>query len=221
MLGILFKDHRKDVHYHLNVCTTKHTTPGIVKQYFISPRSEMFFIIALDSPIQEWESIYQSPFTLTVDTKLREFQWKLTHNILPTNVLLHRMTPPRVPSSACTFCKNEEESLLHLFCNCKHVKGFWNTFIEKLGKPLGLRTPLNPEFILLGSSDLSKLLNFLILVAKRYIYIARCNSKELYFTNFTDFVQNIQKIEFYIANRKNKLDLHIKKWGKYLQIVGL
>ena len=219
MLGILFKHHDRSTHYHLNQCTTKRTVPGIVKQYFISPRSEIFFINALDSTTLDWEYIYQLPYKLTLDTKLREFHWKLTHNILPTNVLLHKMTPPRVPSSACTFCKDEEESILHLFCNCNHVKVFWNTFTENLGKRLGLKTPLNPELILLGSPKLPKLLNVLILVAKRYIYKARCNSKELYFTNFTDFVQNVQKIEFYIPNRKNKLDIHIK-WGKYFQIVG-
>jgi len=34
----------------------------------------------------EWKEIYSPPFTVTHDTKIREFQYKLLHNIVFTNV---------------------------------------------------------------------------------------------------------------------------------------
>ena len=112
------------------------------------------------------------------------------------------MSPPRVPSSACTFCAQEEETLLHLLFNCNHVSRFWKIFIDTFGKGLGFQTPLNPETVLLGNSQFPKIANFLLLVAKRYIYSVRCNKKELHFANYMNYVQQVQKTEFFIANRK-------------------
>ena len=61
----------------------------------------------------KWSLVFKVPFTCTVDTKLRWFQFRLIHRILGTNSFLFKMN--KVDSNACVFCKNEEETLIHLF----------------------------------------------------------------------------------------------------------
>ena len=72
--------------------------------------------------------IYLLPFKATKEIKLAMFQYKIIHQILPTNSLLHKMK--KVASSSCPFCPSECQTLWHLFINCKHASSFWNRFQE-------------------------------------------------------------------------------------------
>ena len=40
--------------------------------------------------IEDWSFIYCIPFSVTKDTKLQDFQYKLTHRILNTNSFLYK-----------------------------------------------------------------------------------------------------------------------------------
>ena len=76
----------------------------------------------------KWSQIFSVPFTCTVDSKLKWFQFRLTHRILGTNSFLFKIN--KKDSNVCTFCKNDEETLIHLFCNCYCVISFWNSIID-------------------------------------------------------------------------------------------
>ncbi len=49
-----------------------------------------------------WKQIYTMPFTCTIDTTLRNFQYKYLMRILGINTLLYRCNI--VSSSLCDFC---------------------------------------------------------------------------------------------------------------------
>ena len=70
-----------------------------------------------------WKEIYSLPFTVTNDTKVREFQYKLLNNIVFTNEKLFRFK--MIDSSLCAFCQTEVESPEHLFFHCYITKSFW------------------------------------------------------------------------------------------------
>ena len=55
------------------------------------------------------------PHRVTLDTKLRKFQCKLFKRCLATNVLLSKIGI--IPSPSCTFCREGDESLRHIYCN--------------------------------------------------------------------------------------------------------
>jgi len=61
----------------------------------------------------DWREIYSLPFTVTIETKIREFQYKMLNNIVFTNEKLFRLKI--VDSPSCTVCKRENESIEHLF----------------------------------------------------------------------------------------------------------
>ena len=56
----------------------------------------------------EWKEIYPLSFTVTHDTKTKEFQYKLSNNIVFTNEKLFRFK--MIDSPLCAFCQTEVES---------------------------------------------------------------------------------------------------------------
>ena len=68
----------------------------------------------------EWKDIYSLPFTVTQDTRTREF-----HNIAFTNKKLFRFK--MIDSPLCAFCQTEVESPEHLFVHCDITNYFFST----------------------------------------------------------------------------------------------
>ena len=72
----------------------------------------------------EWKDIYSLPFTVTQDTKTREFQYKLLNNIVFTTAKLFRFK--MIDAPLCAFCQTDVESPEHLFFHCDVTKSFWH-----------------------------------------------------------------------------------------------
>ena len=62
--------------------------------------------------VLDWHDIYKLPFNVLIDTKSREFQYRILNRYLTTNSFLHKIGLANSP--LCTFCKQESESLEHL-----------------------------------------------------------------------------------------------------------
>ena len=52
--------------------------------------------ITLRNLVSNLKDVYELPFRVTVENKLRSFQYKLVHNIIPTNLSLYKMKKKRV-----------------------------------------------------------------------------------------------------------------------------
>ena len=61
----------------------------------------------------DWGKVYVLTFHCTLDTKIREFHYKILNCILFTNVKLNLIG--LVESPSCTFCQVEAESVEHLY----------------------------------------------------------------------------------------------------------
>ena len=70
-----------------------------------------------------WSFIYCISFSVTKDTKLQDFQYKLIHRILSTNSFLYKYGLKE--TELCTFCTETKESLVHIFWECNYVRNFW------------------------------------------------------------------------------------------------
>ncbi|CAH3165435.1 unnamed protein product, partial [Porites evermanni] len=53
----------------------------------------------------DWNSIHSLSFKVSLETKIREFQYKVLNNIVFTNEKLFKIKMTDSPQ--CTFCKNE------------------------------------------------------------------------------------------------------------------
>ena len=71
----------------------------------------------------DWKRVYLLSFRTTLETKLREFQFKILNRIVFTNEKLFRFD--MAESDKCAFCQTEVESIEHLLFSCKICSVFW------------------------------------------------------------------------------------------------
>ena len=98
----------------------------------------------------DWEKIYLLPFKTTLDTKLREFQYKLLNRILYTNKMLFMFK--KVDSPLCDFCEKELETIAHVFFYCTKVLIFWDD-LKALLNSVNITVSFDIKDVLLGFLD--------------------------------------------------------------------
>jgi len=70
-----------------------------------------------------WKTIFGQIMKITIDAKLRSFQYKYLMHIVPNNEKLFKYG--MIESSLCNFCSTQPESNIHLFWECPYVQPFW------------------------------------------------------------------------------------------------
>ena len=98
------------------------------------PNSEVFFKNTLYISDAEMKNYYSIPFTSTIYTKLRSFQFKINHNILYTKEKLHRIGIKETP--LCNLCQQQTETLQHLFVDCEKYTKLMETGTRKPTRPI-------------------------------------------------------------------------------------
>ena len=63
------------------------------------------------------------------------------------------------------------------------------------------------------------LINHIILIFKCYIFLKRKESKHISFNRLKAFIKNVENTENQIASRKQKVDIHYKKWNPMLPLM--
>ena len=125
--------------------------------------------------------IYKCPYTLTIDTKLRAFQYKYILKILPDNSFLYKYCS--VPSSLCDFCFMTRGSLSHMFWECHIIQALWRNVTVFLQNKLSINNELrykkisfcNDSYPNVNGKDKSVSINFILLLAKHFIF--KCKNR--------------------------------------------
>ena len=121
--------------------------------------------------IIEWEKVYSLPFCTTLESKIREFQYKILNCIVFTNVKLYRFGLADSPS--CTFCQDEAESIEHLLFFCKISFEFWKHVLSWLKDDDIYIDTLKDTDLIFGKFDNRDdftIINHILLLGKYYIY---------------------------------------------------
>ena len=140
------------------------------------PTAQLKYNAQCASDELDLKRIYSPPHRVALDAKSRESQYKLLNRCLATNVLLSKIRI--IPSSACSFCGEADESLEHLFVTCYYAKKFWAEVIKWMGNLDIEIEPLSQnKDIMFGIMDCNRdlFINHILLIAKKYIYTCRCN----------------------------------------------
>ena len=136
---------------------------------------------------EECKKIYSVPFVATKEIKLSMFQYKIIHNILYTNAVLHKMK--KVEDPFCPYCPNVEQTVTHLFVFCPIAVSFWSDFtgwyqcISKETLTLGKKEIM---YGILNNWSSCSALNHLIniLIGKYLIYCKAINRVNFIFILF-------------------------------------
>ena len=153
--------------------------------------------------------MYLLPRMVTVDTKLRVFQYKIVNNILFVNKMLFNFR--KVESPFCSFCKAEDETCIHLFYRCRKTSSLQRQLQEFFSAALNFPS-ISPQSAIFGFLDDALehklLINHILLIFKNYLYKAREN-KDLNFNILKNYLTKIRDLE---ANLKAS-DKYNKKWA--------
>ena len=169
--------------------------------------------------VNGWASRWIGAKQCTQEVRLKAFQFKILHNILPTNKKLHKMGYRNNPR--CSYCRNED-TIPHAFCNCKKVKEIWECFQRLFTNIEGVTMePLNPETILFGlknanNSTIIKKWNYLILFIKHTIYACKYGAKVS--ISWKGILESL-KYRFRILKYLSQVapDRHTFYWEKWMQ----
>ena len=140
----------------------------------------------------QWQRIFKIPFNTLRESKIQYFQFRFLHRIIGTNHLLYLMKK-RV-NNLCTFCKSNDETLSHLFWDCRITSSFLLD-IEQI--VFGQQFILSRQDVFFGYKlYLLHPYNFLIFHLKYYIFnkkVNECIPKVDEFLNKFKFALQVEK----------------------------
>ena len=156
-----------------------------------------------------WEKIHNTNFLCTIDTKLRSFYFKIFHKAIALNNFLYKIK--RKDSPNCSFCNKENETMVHLFCECELVTPLWQDLLDIIiQRNKSAITVTNFEKLFGICND--RFISYLFLLLKYHIFICKFQDHLPNSAAFKSLVKKQKEIEYYLAKKKNKLTAHFKKW---------
>ena len=166
----------------------------------------------IESKFQEvqsnWANIYYLSFSLTRETKLQSFQYKIIHRIIACNKWLYNIKIKS--SSRCSYC-DHEDTIQHFFLFCENPFNFWDQWYNWFKRITGIdigNSEKTDEYILFGypgNDDFTLVLNYCILAAKYYIYLNKmCENNNLDLFQYLLQLKHKLSVEKYICIKNNK-----------------
>ena len=154
------------------------------------PTSQKYFENFFPSLSFTWKDVYILPRIVTINTRLRVFQYKVLNNALYLNKHLYifKLSDTKL----CSFCNQEDETVIHLFANRSKSKTLWNSLKEFFKDTINL-TLLTPQSVIFGSLD-SRIISCSKLssaILKYYLYVSRYSKSILLATLKTNIEKNI------------------------------
>jgi hypothetical protein len=124
---------------------------------------------------------YNLPFIACKETKLRAFQFKILHNILPTKYFLYKI---KIAKDNQCFACHSVQTLEHLFYHCPLSVNFWNDLSVWAKKCVSLKEKLSVTDVLYGHRPKDKQFisfNQIIITAKYFIFTQNLKEEPFYF----------------------------------------
>lgn len=171
----------------------------------------------------EWKTIFSMIFQTTVDTQFRWFQMRILHRIIATNKYLYMCNI--IPNPRCSFCDQEDESIQHLFWGCFQTQSFWENlenFIKEKCDHCRLFS-FSEELVIFGIQErivTDRVMDFIILLAKLYIYRTRMEQKLPRILVFINMLKHRYRFEKYAATILGKSVQFETSWQLYLPLLN-
>ena len=162
----------------------------------------------------DWKNIFDNVQKIK-EVKLRWFQLRIQSRIIGTNIILKNMRLRN--DDLCSFCSIEKENIEHLFVECTYTMNFWQTLLTcfKNMNLVEANFKFEKDLLILGSTKnykISKVLYYVIMVAKYYIYKSRCEGSLPNIFNFRIYLHDKYCVEKYIAMKNMLLDKFDRDW---------
>ena len=146
----------------------------------------------------------------TKSSRSRMFQYKLVNRFLATNRFLKIIKVK--DDDRCTFCKQETETLAHMYWSCPKVQSFIADIKSGLIAEFSITLNINSKtwFFL---TNLNLMETCVITLAKMVIYEARLKETNPSYNHLMNKLKLHIDTEFQAARQANKQEKFNKKWG--------
>ena len=184
------------------------------------PTSQKCFENFFPSLSFTWKDVYNLPCIVTINTRLRVFQYKVLNNALCLNKHLYifKLSDTKL----CSFCNQEDETVINLFANCSKSKTLWNSLKEFFKDTINLPS-LTPQSAIFGflqtNQELFLIINYLLLLFKHYSYVSRC-SKTISFTTLKINIKKAYILEKIFPNMMKKRKVFSSKSGVKFRFIS-
>ena len=155
-----------------------------IKKLFKIQTARLYFPWKRNVHGECWPTKHTLANKLTIDSKMRIFQYKILNNILYFNKALYKMK--MVDSLLCTFCSQEDETIEHVFLSCEYSKRLLKNVRDWVNKEQD-QPDLNPKNVIIGfveDNSGSVVKDLLLLLYKRYIDNNKISKSPLGFDGF-------------------------------------
>ena len=115
-----------------------------------TPIAQEYFNKQFDQSNLDWKQIYLLGRKTTINTSLRMFQYKMLNNILFLNKKLFIFG--LVDNSKCSFCKLNDETVIHLCTNCTIINNLWKE-LKRYFSPVFNMPDITPQSAIFGFID--------------------------------------------------------------------
>ena len=198
----------------VRIVNTKMFYDMLIKMKYVKPTAIYRWNGLFEIHDTDWESILKLPYTATRETKLQSFQFKVIHRIIACKKWLYMQNI--LETDKCETC-NIEDNLIHFFVECRLVTTFWKMLENWWNRLAKNKVKITTKHIIFGFYyDKSYFcnINYVIILAKWYIYRQKLKDGSICFMNFIVELKNKLCIEEYICTKQGKHPQFVKKNGK-------
>ena len=166
----------------------------------------------LDLNVAKFYEAFKRLYQCTRITKYRDFQYRFLLGKIICNIDLKEWGLKE--SDTCTFCEEDQESMVHLFWECKYVLPLWR-YLKYLCDSNNIVCEVDAFAMLYNSVHNSgtHVVNFIVIFILQYIYRTQCKGIRPRVETLENELELHHKIEYANAKLSNKLNRHIVKWN--------
>lgn len=122
----------------------------------------------------DWERTFMIPYSVTRETKMHSFQFRISHRLITCNKYLHKIKLRE--NATCSFCGGED-NIVHFLIECPPVKRFWTDIDDWCTNHINISiADLTTAEKILGflsdtnNNNVERIQNWIVLIAKYYIH---------------------------------------------------
>jgi hypothetical protein len=202
--------------------TTRDLYWHLIQKISLRPTSEAKWLERgmLDLSEEDWGNIYTADRKLTRESKIQNFQFKVTHRILACgyNLAIWKIRD----NNMCQICLQEIDTIEHFLVECEKTKIFWDSIINWWRINMKVRFDIFLYEYIFGIPNDEKdvvinQLNFLLLMGRYYIYVCKQKEVEMELFNFLLDCKRRLLIERETRAVANEIDRFTKLWSELLE----
>ena len=153
---------------------------------------------------------------------MKWFQIKIIHRCIGTNIVLQKMGVTE--NDLCNFCNTSKDSIIHMFWQCIFVQRFWNELADLMNEKcfnahnMHLTCPL----VLFGQDEnvrIDKIVYFIILYAKQFIYKCKLEKQTPVLQAFLKILKHRYYIEEFVARKNYAYHTFVLEWAPYKPLI--